>query len=96
MRVACHPVSGGWILAHGEENMEQPSSGLATCREGNWMDCRLGGRQQQKSELVHEVERSRLDTVGLTLSHCFVSETRILERAWTLSCLELCLVRGAR
>lgn len=36
-------------------------------------------------KLVHEVEQCQLDIFGLTSTHTIGSETRLLERAWTLT-----------
>uniref|UniRef100_A0A8C6LTH4 Endonuclease/exonuclease/phosphatase domain-containing protein n=1 Tax=Nothobranchius furzeri TaxID=105023 RepID=A0A8C6LTH4_NOTFU len=48
---------------------------------GTWSVTSLAGKEQ---ELVAEVERYRLDIVGLTSTHCIGSGTRDLERGWTL------------
>ncbi|TWW56348.1 hypothetical protein D4764_08G0003350 [Takifugu flavidus] len=56
-------------------NMGPPSRGLTTCRRGQ------GGREP---ELVREVEKFRLDIVGLTSTHGKGSGTSLLEKGWTL------------
>uniref|UniRef100_A0A3B3BLN8 Reverse transcriptase domain-containing protein n=2 Tax=Oryzias melastigma TaxID=30732 RepID=A0A3B3BLN8_ORYME len=48
---------------------------------GTWNVTSLGGKEP---ELVREVERYRLDIVGLTSTHSLGSETQSLERGWTL------------
>uniref|UniRef100_A0A8C6P0R9 Endonuclease/exonuclease/phosphatase domain-containing protein n=1 Tax=Nothobranchius furzeri TaxID=105023 RepID=A0A8C6P0R9_NOTFU len=48
---------------------------------GTWNVTSLAGKEP---ELVAEVERYRLDIVGLTSTHCIGSGTRDLERGWTL------------
>uniref|UniRef100_A0A8C6MIB8 Endonuclease/exonuclease/phosphatase domain-containing protein n=1 Tax=Nothobranchius furzeri TaxID=105023 RepID=A0A8C6MIB8_NOTFU len=49
---------------------------------GTWNVTSLAGKEQ---ELVAEVERYRLDVVGLTSTHSIGSGTQVLERGWTLS-----------
>ncbi|XP_070411077.1 craniofacial development protein 2-like [Nothobranchius furzeri] len=49
---------------------------------GTWNVTSLAGKEQ---ELVAEVERYRLDIVGLTSTHSIGSGTQVLERCWTLS-----------
>nr|XP_054587806.1 uncharacterized protein LOC129153071 [Nothobranchius furzeri] len=49
---------------------------------GTWNATSLAGKEQ---ELVAEVERYRLDIVGLTSTHSIGSGTQVLERGWTLS-----------
>uniref|UniRef100_A0A8C6NR47 Endonuclease/exonuclease/phosphatase domain-containing protein n=1 Tax=Nothobranchius furzeri TaxID=105023 RepID=A0A8C6NR47_NOTFU len=49
---------------------------------GTWNITSLAGKEQ---ELVAEVERYRLDIVGLTSTHSIGSGTQALERGWTLS-----------
>ncbi|KAK7939601.1 hypothetical protein WMY93_002927 [Mugilogobius chulae] len=48
---------------------------------GTWNVTSLGGKEP---ELVQEVERYRLDIVGLTSTHSSGSGTQLLERGWTL------------
>ncbi|MDG2555341.1 reverse transcriptase domain-containing protein [Vibrio parahaemolyticus] len=49
---------------------------------GTWNVTSLAGKEP---ELVEEVERYRLDIVGLTSTHSSGSGTLVLERGWTLS-----------
>uniref|UniRef100_A0A8C6LYC9 Endonuclease/exonuclease/phosphatase domain-containing protein n=1 Tax=Nothobranchius furzeri TaxID=105023 RepID=A0A8C6LYC9_NOTFU len=49
---------------------------------GTWNITSLAGKEQ---ELVAEVERYRIDIVGLTLTHSIGPGTQVLERGWTLS-----------
>uniref|UniRef100_A0A8C6PJP1 Endonuclease/exonuclease/phosphatase domain-containing protein n=1 Tax=Nothobranchius furzeri TaxID=105023 RepID=A0A8C6PJP1_NOTFU len=49
---------------------------------GTWNVTSLAGKEQ---ELLAEVERYRLDIVGLTSTHSIGSGTQVLERGWTLS-----------
>ena len=49
---------------------------------GTWNVTSLAGKEL---ELVEEVERFRLDIVGLTSTHSSGAGTRVLERGWTLS-----------
>ncbi|KAI3355458.1 hypothetical protein L3Q82_018295, partial [Scortum barcoo] len=58
-----------------------PSSRLTTRRKGHGMSPRWGGKEP---ELVREVERYRLEIVGLTSTHSLGSGTQLLERGWTL------------
>ncbi|KAI3354230.1 hypothetical protein L3Q82_018487 [Scortum barcoo] len=46
------------------------------------MECHLAGGKEP--ELVREVERYRLEIVGLTSTHSLGSGTQLLERGWTL------------
>ncbi|KAK3505944.1 hypothetical protein QTP70_018870, partial [Hemibagrus guttatus] len=48
---------------------------------GTWNVTSLGGK---KPELVREVERYRLEIVGLASTHSLGSGTQLLERGWTL------------
>ncbi|KAK3524967.1 hypothetical protein QTP86_011732 [Hemibagrus guttatus] len=48
---------------------------------GTWNVTSLGGKEP---DLVREVERYRLDIVGLALTHSLGSGTQLLERGWTL------------
>merc|ERR1712035_64070 len=48
---------------------------------GTWNVTSLGGKEP---ELVREVERFRLEIVGLTSTHSLGSGTQLLERGWTL------------
>ncbi|KAI3366834.1 hypothetical protein L3Q82_009485 [Scortum barcoo] len=49
---------------------------------GRDMECHLAGGKEP--ELVREVERYRLEIVGLTSTHSLGSGTQLLERGWTL------------
>ena len=49
---------------------------------GTWNVTSLVGKEL---ELVEEVERFRLDIVGLTSTHSIGSGTQVLERGWSLS-----------
>ncbi|XP_070412102.1 uncharacterized protein [Nothobranchius furzeri] len=49
---------------------------------GTWNVTSLAGKEQ---ELVAEVEKYRLDIVGLTSTHSIGSGTQVLERGWTVS-----------
>ncbi|KAI3376235.1 hypothetical protein L3Q82_016743, partial [Scortum barcoo] len=57
-----------------------PSSRLTTRRKGHGNVTSLGGKEP---ELVREVERYRLEIVGLTSTHSLGSGTQLLERGWT-------------
>ena len=46
------------------------------------MECQLAGWKEP--ELMREVERNQLETVGLTSMHSLGSGTQLLERGWTL------------
>ncbi|KAK3520219.1 hypothetical protein QTP70_019361 [Hemibagrus guttatus] len=48
---------------------------------GTWNATSLGGKEP---ELVREVERYRLEIVGLASTHSLGSGTQLLERGWTL------------
>ncbi|KAK3553862.1 hypothetical protein QTP70_012698 [Hemibagrus guttatus] len=48
---------------------------------GKWNVTSQGGKEP---ELVREVERYRLEIVGLASTHCLGSGTQLLERGWTL------------
>ncbi|KAK3540855.1 hypothetical protein QTP86_002442 [Hemibagrus guttatus] len=48
---------------------------------GTWNVTSLGGKEP---ELVREVERYRLEIVGLAFTHSLGSGTQLLERGWTL------------
>ncbi|KAK3543152.1 hypothetical protein QTP70_011945 [Hemibagrus guttatus] len=48
---------------------------------GTWTVTSLGGKEP---ELVREVERYRLEIVGLTSTHSLGSGTQLLERGWSL------------
>ena len=46
------------------------------------MECQLAGWKEP--ELMREVERNQLETVGLTSMHSLASGTQLLERGWTV------------
>uniref|UniRef100_A0A671UIZ1 Endonuclease/exonuclease/phosphatase domain-containing protein n=1 Tax=Sparus aurata TaxID=8175 RepID=A0A671UIZ1_SPAAU len=54
---------------------------MVTLAMGTWNVTSLGGKEP---ELVREVERYRLEIVGLTSTHSLGSGTQLLERGWTL------------
>ena len=54
---------------------------LTKLATGTWNVTSLAGKEP---ELVREVERYRLDIVGLTSTHSMGSGTDLLERGWTL------------
>uniref|UniRef100_A0A3P8VPY1 Endonuclease/exonuclease/phosphatase domain-containing protein n=1 Tax=Cynoglossus semilaevis TaxID=244447 RepID=A0A3P8VPY1_CYNSE len=59
----------------------RPNPWTTTLAMGTWNVTSLGGKEP---ELVQEVERYRLDIVGLTSTHSLDSGTQLLERGWTL------------
>ncbi|KAI3357796.1 hypothetical protein L3Q82_016188 [Scortum barcoo] len=62
----------------------RPNPWTKTLAIGTWNVTSLGGKEP---ELVREVERYRLEIVGLTSTHSLGSEgsgTQLLERGWTL------------
>ncbi|KAI3357886.1 hypothetical protein L3Q82_016266 [Scortum barcoo] len=66
-------VAGG--LASTTQSLDQNSGNRD-------MECHLAGGKEP--ELVREVERYRLEIVGLTSTHSLGSGTQLLERGWTL------------
>ncbi|KAI3358607.1 hypothetical protein L3Q82_015021 [Scortum barcoo] len=83
---------GGRVFAHGTRPGSARNGGLAggldgpnpwnkTLAIGTWNVTSLGGKEP---ELVREVERYRLEIVGLTSTHSLGSGTQLLERGWTL------------
>ncbi|KAI2668786.1 Craniofacial development protein 2 [Labeo rohita] len=94
---ACMRASGGRALSHGarlclaqKSDVGLPSRGPTTCGRdhrgpnlaiGTWNVTSLGGKEP---ELVQEVERYRLEIVGLASTHISGSGTQLLERGWTL------------
>ncbi|KAM8749158.1 craniofacial development protein 2-like [Acanthopagrus schlegelii] len=54
---------------------------MVTLAMGTWNVTSLGGKEP---ELVREVERYRLEIVGLSSTHSLGSGTELLERGWTL------------
>ena len=59
----------------------RPNPQTVTLAMGTWNVTSLGGKEP---ELVREVERYRLEIVGLTSTHSLGSGTQLLERGWTL------------
>ncbi|KAI3371933.1 hypothetical protein L3Q82_006808 [Scortum barcoo] len=59
----------------------RPNPWTKTLAIGTWNVTSLGGKEP---ELVREVERYRLEIVGLTSTHSLCSGTQLLERGWTL------------
>ncbi|KAI3352586.1 hypothetical protein L3Q82_005521 [Scortum barcoo] len=59
----------------------RPNPWTKTLAIGTWNVTSLGGKEP---ELVREVERYRLEIVGLTSTHSLGSGTQLLERDWTL------------
>ncbi|KAI3356707.1 hypothetical protein L3Q82_003394 [Scortum barcoo] len=59
----------------------RPNPWNKTLAIGTWNVTSLGGKEP---ELVREVERYRLEIVGLTSTHGLGSGTQLLERGWTL------------
>ncbi|KAI3361857.1 hypothetical protein L3Q82_001978 [Scortum barcoo] len=59
----------------------RPNPWTKTLAIGTWNVTSLGGKEP---ELVREVERYRLEIVGLTSTHSLGSGTQLLERGWTL------------
>ncbi|KAI3373145.1 hypothetical protein L3Q82_006466 [Scortum barcoo] len=77
MRGRCNVV---WVavVAGG---LGRPNPWTKTLAIGTWNVTSLGGKEP---ELVREVERYRLEIVGLTSTHSLGSGTQLLERGWTL------------
>ena len=61
--------------------LRRPNPWTRTLAVGTWNVTSLGGKEP---ELVREVERYRLEIVGLTSTHSSGSGTQLLERGWTL------------
>ncbi|KAI3366481.1 hypothetical protein L3Q82_000619 [Scortum barcoo] len=74
------PVQCGLGNSHGRWP-QRPNSWTKTLAIGTWNVTSLGGKEP---ELVREVERYRLEIVGLTSTHSLGSGTQLLERDWTL------------
>ncbi|KAI3371025.1 hypothetical protein L3Q82_023675 [Scortum barcoo] len=60
----------------------QPNPWTKTLAIGTWNVTSLGGKEPELK--VREVERYRLEIVGLTSTHSLGSGTQLLERGWTL------------
>ena len=65
----------------GGDGPQRPRPGLQRLALGTWSVTSIGGKE---SELVREVERYRLDLVGLTSTHSIGSGSKLLDRGWTL------------
>ncbi|KAI3368108.1 hypothetical protein L3Q82_007837 [Scortum barcoo] len=65
----------------GGQGPRRPNPWTKTLAIGTWNVTSLGGKEP---ELVREVERYRLEIVGLTSTHSLGSGTQLLERGWTL------------
>ncbi|KAI3353340.1 hypothetical protein L3Q82_019871, partial [Scortum barcoo] len=61
--------------------LDDPIPGPKLWAIGTWNVTSLGGKEP---ELVREVERYRLEIVGLASTHSLGSGTQLLERGWTL------------
>ncbi|KAI3352245.1 hypothetical protein L3Q82_005218 [Scortum barcoo] len=78
MRGRCNVV---WVavVAGG---LGRPNPWTKTLAIGTWNVTSLGGKEPELK--VREVERYRLEIVGLTSTHSLGSGTQLLERGWTL------------
>ncbi|KAI3359899.1 hypothetical protein L3Q82_014257, partial [Scortum barcoo] len=74
------PVQCGLGSSRGR-GPRRPNPWTKTLAIGTWNVTSLGGKEP---ELVREVERYRLEIVGLTSTHSLGSGTQLLERGWTL------------
>ncbi|KAI3376921.1 hypothetical protein L3Q82_000017 [Scortum barcoo] len=71
----------------------RPNPWNKTLAIGTWnVTSSLGGKEP---ELVREVERYRLEIVGLTSTHSLGSGTQLLERGWTLHYSGVAQARGS-
>ncbi|KAI3370756.1 hypothetical protein L3Q82_007302 [Scortum barcoo] len=75
------PVQCGLQVAVVAGGPRRPNPWTKTLAIGTWNVTSLGGKEP---ELVREVERYRLEIVGLTSTHSLGSGTQLLERGWTL------------
>ncbi|KAI3376312.1 hypothetical protein L3Q82_016421 [Scortum barcoo] len=75
------PVQCGLGSSRGREP-RRPIPGTKLWQGNRDMECHLTGGKEP--ELVREVERYRLEIVGLTSTHSLGSGTQLLERGWTL------------
>ncbi|KAK3564675.1 hypothetical protein QTP86_024820 [Hemibagrus guttatus] len=64
-----------------ERGPQRPKPWTKNLAFGTWNVTSLGGKEP---ELVREVERYRLEIVGLASTHSLGSGTQLLERGWTL------------
>ncbi|KAI3373811.1 hypothetical protein L3Q82_021970 [Scortum barcoo] len=78
MRGRCNVV---WVAVVAGGPRRRPNPWTKTLAIGTWNVTSLGGKEP---ELVREVERYRLEIVGLTSTHSLGSGTQLLERGWTL------------
>ncbi|KAI3359158.1 hypothetical protein L3Q82_002692 [Scortum barcoo] len=84
------PVQCGLGSSRGR-GPRRPNPWTKTLAIGTWNVTSLGGKEP---ELVREVERYRLEIVGLTSTHSLGSGTQLLERAGPSTTLELPRVSG--
>ncbi|KAI3357846.1 hypothetical protein L3Q82_016236, partial [Scortum barcoo] len=78
MRGRCNVV---WVAVTVAGGLGRPNPWTKTLAIGTWnVTAGLG----KEPELVREVERYRLEIVGLTSTHSLGSGTQLLERGWTL------------
>ncbi|KAI3353846.1 hypothetical protein L3Q82_005060 [Scortum barcoo] len=75
MRGRCNVV---WVQSW--QGASRPNPWTKTLAIGTWNVTSAGGKEP---ELVREVERYRLEIVGLTSTHSLGSGTQLLERGWT-------------
>ncbi|KAI3362838.1 hypothetical protein L3Q82_001879 [Scortum barcoo] len=75
------PVQCGLGSSRGREP-RRPNPWNKTLAIGTWNVTSLGGKEPELC--VREVERYRLEIVGLTSTHSLGSGTQLLERGWTL------------
>ncbi|KAI3351303.1 hypothetical protein L3Q82_005849 [Scortum barcoo] len=75
------PVQCGLGSSRGR-GPRRPNPRTKTLAIGTWNVTSLGGKEPELS--VREVERYRLEIVGLTSTHSLGSGTQLLERGWTL------------
>ncbi|KAI3371860.1 hypothetical protein L3Q82_006739 [Scortum barcoo] len=77
------PVQCGLGSSRQAGGPRRPNPWTKTLAIGTWnVTWHLGGGKEP--ELVREVERYRLEIVGLTSTHSLGSGTQLLERGWTL------------
>ncbi|KAK3569032.1 hypothetical protein QTP86_021564, partial [Hemibagrus guttatus] len=74
------PVQCALGSSHGR-GPQRPKPWTKNLAFGTWNVTSLGGKEP---ELVREVERYRLEIVGLASMHSLGSGTQLLERSWTL------------
>ncbi|KAI3360637.1 hypothetical protein L3Q82_002502 [Scortum barcoo] len=75
------PVQCGLGSSSRGREPRRPNPWNKTLAIGTWNVTSLGGKEP---ELVREVERYRLEIVGLTSTHSLGSGIQLLERGWTL------------